>query len=198
MNDLDHEIVEKFIVAFGGLMTLKKRMPSPRPPLTVMFSYGPPGFVDERKLVRTTAELNVDVIHLEFEPGNEAAGPANIWLCEDRNGTILTWPRCDLWKDQANLFLVVPKGQDFGFAFDGSAIIRVTDLTTGSVIDEGIRHARELLGSAADRLPIGLPRVTQKESAPYLSPASGRAHTEQASRNQRRWEGRPRRGKTSA
>lgn len=169
MNDLDTAAVEKFIVAFGGLMTLRKRTPPPRARLTVMFSYGPPGLVDERALARTTAELDVDVIHLEFVPGREAEGPVNIYLCEDCNGTISTWPTCDLWTDRGSFFLVVPRGKDFGFAFDGSALIRVTDIQTGPAFDENVRHARELLGSAAARVPSGVPRVTQEEPAPYLS-----------------------------
>ncbi|MBY0282510.1 MAG: hypothetical protein K2W81_00950 [Sphingomonas sp.] len=169
MKDLDTDAVEKFIVAFGGLMTLRKRQPSPKPRLTVMFSYGPPGFVDELLLARTTAELDVDVIHLEFEPGREAEGPVNIYLCEDRNGTILTWPKCELWTDRGSFFLVVPHGKDFGFAFDGSALIRVTDIHTGPAFDENVEHARELLASAAARVPAGVPRVTQAEPAPYLS-----------------------------
>ncbi|MGY4395367.1 hypothetical protein ACVWZA_000528 [Sphingomonas sp. UYAg733] len=170
VQKLDNQVVEKFIVAFGSLMTLRKRPPSPRTRLTVMFSYGPPGFVDERDLARTVVERNLDVIHLEFEVGKEAEGPTNIYLCEDRNGMILTWPACDLWTDRGNFFLVVPKGQDFGFAFDGSALIRVTDLQTGPPFDKNVAHARELLKSAAGRVPAGLPRVTQKEPAPYLSP----------------------------
>ncbi|TPG16732.1 hypothetical protein EAH87_13880 [Sphingomonas koreensis] len=169
MNKLDIDIVEKFIVTFGGLITLRKRAPSPKPRLTVMFSYGPPGFVDEQLLARTTAELDVDVIHLEFVPGREAEGPVNIYLCEDRGGTISTWPTCDLWTDRGSFVLVVPRGKDFGFAFDGSALIRVTDIETGPAFDENVRHARELLSSAAERVPAGVPRVTQEEPAPYLS-----------------------------
>lgn len=169
MNNLDTNAVEKFIVAFSSLLVLRTPAPSPRPRLTVIFSYAPPGLVDEQNLVRTVVEQNMDVIHLEFEAGNEAAGPVNIYLCEDRNGTILTWPRCDLWTDRGSFFLVVPAGQDFGFAFDGSALIRVTDVKSDSCVDDNIKHAGELLRATAARVPAGIPRLTQETPAPYLS-----------------------------
>ncbi|TPG40591.1 hypothetical protein EAH79_11905 [Sphingomonas koreensis] len=170
MTSLDVGTVEKFLVAFGSLITLRKRAPSPKTQLTVMFSYGAPGLVDEQDLARTVEEQNIDVIHVEFEAGKEADGPTNIYLCEDRNGTILTWPRCDFWTDRGSFFLVVPKGQDFGFAFDGSALIRVTGLQTGPAFDENVKHASGLLTSAAGRVPAGITRVTQDNPAPYLSP----------------------------
>lgn len=155
---LETLIVEKFVVATGNLLTFRAPDPSDDRRNTVMLTYAPSNWVDEGDLASTTAEHDVDVIHLEFQPEREFEGPVNIKLCEDRNGTILTWPRCQLWVDQNDrLVLVVPEGQDFGFAFDGAALIRVTDLDTGVDRERGVERAKALLMSAALRVPSDLP-----------------------------------------
>ncbi len=92
-------------------------------------------------------------------------------MCEDRNGEILTSPNSDLWADRdRRIFLVVPKGQDFGFAFDGAALIRVTDLRKGPEIDRGIARARRMLMAAADKVPGGIPRMTRTVARPSEAP----------------------------
>jgi hypothetical protein len=163
MPKLNIDIVEKFVTAAQILMPFKTPDPLDERRVTVVFTYAPTGWVKESDLSNTTKEHDIDVIHLEFEPDREFEGPANIALCEDRNGTILTWPACDLWADRdQRLILLVPKDQDFGFAFDCAALIRVTDLETGTDRDRGIADARRLLMSAAWRVPNDLPRETFK------------------------------------
>lgn len=161
MLRLETDVVERFVIATGDLMQYKARVPFDQRRVTVMFTYAPPGWIKEADLARTTADENVDVIHLEFAPGEEIDGPVNIALCEDRNGEILTWAKCDLWADEDDrLFLVVPKGQDFGFAFDGVALVRVTEGPTGAKLRKGVARARKLLRSAAWRVPVDIPRNT--------------------------------------
>jgi hypothetical protein len=163
MIKLNLDIVEKFVIAAGSLMPFKAPVPFDDRRVTVMFTYAPPGWVTEEDLSGLTAEQDIDLIHLEFEPDREFEGPVNIALCEDRNGTILTWPECHLWADRdQRLVLLVPKDQDFGFSFDGVALIRVTDLETGPDRDRGIADARKLLMSAAWRVPNDIPRNTRE------------------------------------
>lgn len=147
--ELNSREVIKFVKAVGKLMQFK---PSPRNDerrMTIMFSYGPQGWVNGPLLASATEEQDMDMIHLEFEPRRETEGPVNILLCEDRNGTILTWPKCGLWADRdPRSFLLVPEGQDFGFASDGAALVCVTDLDTGPQRALGIARARALLKQA--------------------------------------------------
>lgn len=172
MQRLDTKKAEKFVIATSALMQFKAPPAVDDRRTTVMFSFGIPGWVTERDLASSTAELDMDVIHLEFEPGSEGAGPTNIVMSEDRNGEILAWPTCDLWADRDHrIFLVVPRGQDFGFAFDGAALIRVTDLQTGAEIRRGITRAKRMLMSAAGKVPAGMPRLTRTVARP--SAASG-------------------------
>lgn len=162
MQRLDTTKAERFVIATSALMQFKAPPPQDDRRTTVMFSFAIPGWVTETDLASSTAELDMDVIHLEFEPGAESAGPRNIALCEDRNGEILTWPACDLWADRhQRIFLVVPKGQDFGFAYDGAALVRVTDLRTGAEMVRGMARANRMLMSAAKKVPGGIPRMTR-------------------------------------
>lgn len=169
MLKLDADIVEKFVIATVGLMPFKAPVADDQRRVTVVFTYAPAGWLTEEDLAGTTAEHDIDVIHLEFEPGREFEGPVNMALSEDRNGSILTWPECHLWADlDQRLILLVPKGQDFGFAFDGAALIRVTDLETGPDRDRGIADARKLLMSGAWKVPNEVPRTVlefQRRSA---------------------------------
>lgn len=163
MLRLNLDIVEKFVVAAGDLMCFKAQVPFDKRRITVMFTYAPPGWVSEEDLTANTSEHDLDLIHLEFEPGREFEGPVNIALCENRNGTILTWPQCNLCTElDGRIVLLVPKDQDFGFAFDGVALVRVTDLETGAKRGRGIMQARELLMSVAWRVPSGLPLTTRE------------------------------------
>lgn len=163
MPKLNIDIVEKFVVAAGALLRFKDPVPSDQRRVTVMFTYAPAGWVSEEGLAENTSEHDLDFVHLEFEPGREFVGPVNIALCEDRNGTILTWPQCNLWADHdKRLILLVSEDQDFGFAFDGVALVRVTDLATGEDRERGIAQARELLMSAAWRVPNEMPHTTRE------------------------------------
>lgn len=167
MQRLDTKKAERFVIATSALMQFKAPPPQDDRRTTVMFSFAIPGWVTETDLASSTAELDMDVIHLEFEPGSESAGPRNIALCEDRNGEILTWPTCDLWADRhQRIFLVVPKGQDFGFAYDGAALVRVTDLQTGAEMVRGMARAKRMLMSAAKKVPGGIPRMTRTVARP--------------------------------
>jgi hypothetical protein len=174
MQRLDTKTAEKFVIATSALMQFKAPAQLDDRRTTVMFSFGIPGRMTERDLASSTAELDLDVVHLEFEPGSEAAGPTNLALSEDRNGEILTWPRCDLWADEdRRIFLVVPSGKDFGFAYDGAALVRVTDLSTGAEMDRGIMRARRMLMSAARKVPGALNRMTRTVARPSGRPGDG-------------------------
>lgn len=149
MPELNTDIVERFVGATTALLTIGERLRSDHMKTTVLFSHGTPGWVTERDLALINAEEDLDCVHLQFEPEREAEGPVNVMLCENRDGTILTWPLCDLWSDGGGVLLVVPKNQDFGFAHDGAALVRVTGLTTGAATDRGVALAKDLVVMAA-------------------------------------------------
>lgn len=160
---LEIEIVEKFVMATGAIMTQCWPEPDAARRVTVTFTYAPTGWLDERDLAYTAAQHHVDVVHLEFDPDREFGGPANFALSEESDGAIHTWPRCRLWANaDRRIVLIVPEGQDFGFGYDGAALVRVTDLETGRKIEEGAERARNLLMAAALRVPSDAPRVRQE------------------------------------
>lgn len=120
---------------------------------TVMLMAGP---VNNAMARRDSAALAMrtgkDVVYLEFERGKAAKGPKNLIVFEMSNGELTTWDRCTLWSRPDNLLTVIlPRGRDFAFGFDGVGIRRMTGAPTENLAP-GFAAAKAELVAVANRM----------------------------------------------
>jgi hypothetical protein len=120
--------------------------------ILVMFSFGPAGGrpgVDDH-LARADAEWKA-IVHLEFKPGKERDGPCNVVVVTQLDGKWRSWPKCDLWSDSdmsgtgRNVAtIIMPKGENFCFTYDGADLWIVPGRPTDSFAI-GVARARKNL-----------------------------------------------------
>lgn len=141
-----------FMQAAASLLLCPFEDEGPREYILVMFSYGPPGRRPDLDdlLAIANAEWKA-IIHLEFEVGKESDGPCNVVVVTQHEGKWRGWAKCDLWSDtdvedtpNESVTIIMPKGEDFCFTYDGADLWRVPGRPTDS-FEDGVARARKNL-----------------------------------------------------
>ena len=150
----DTHTASKFAIATGALMLCEPESGTGGDAPKTMFCAGPLGVSKARLGFRKLAiERSLDVVYLEFQPGQELKGPRNVVVFQHRDGGLRTWANCALWSaDSLNAFLIVPKKQNFCFCFDGAALIPLRGSPPRGVLEDGVLLANSQLRAAVGRL----------------------------------------------
>lgn len=143
----------------------------PDPDPTVLFLAGPANNAMAR---RDTAALAMrtgkDIVYLEFERGATSKGPKNVVVFEMNDGELTTWARCALWsRGQHQLTVIVPRGRDFAFGYDGIGIRRMTGVPTEDLVPGFAAAKAELMAIAGRMTPAVFDEI--KTVATHIFPA---------------------------
>lgn len=155
-KEIDTQVAMNFVISLGTMIGME-RLPDPVPnPRPVMFSFntrGQKNGLDDQDLKRSSSEEGCDIICLTFEPGREHDGPANITICEEREGEIIVWANCSPWSMSAQgPFILVADGADVGFAYDGTSIVMTWEVPQDQRA-ERVKAGRELLRRMSQCVP---------------------------------------------
>lgn len=140
-----------FIVAAGALLTVA---PAPDAEYldepSLMFLSGPSNIRrairDAKAVAKRTGK---DVILLQFLAGSEITGPNNVVVFEHRDRGFIEWKRCRAWSRETGSMIVIPDGAGFGFAYDGSSMVRIPHGFSRDELADGfeIAEIRILVGA---------------------------------------------------
>lgn len=149
------QLTVPFIVAAGALLTVP---PEPDAEYldepSLMFLTGPSNIRRARRDAEAVAKRSAkDVILLQFIAGSEGLGPQNIVVFEHRVREFIEWKRCRAWSAESGSMIVIPDGADFGFAYDGSRMVRIAHAMQREQLDAGFEIAEI-------RIMIGARRAT--------------------------------------
>jgi hypothetical protein len=117
--------------------------------INVVFTYGPAnGRPTVSDTMTAARKVRKAFIHLEFVVGRESDGPSNVVVVTAPNGKWNSWPACDIWSDfhdtATGMYpatIIMPKGEDFCFSYDGVDLFLVPGRPTADFL-LGVERAR--------------------------------------------------------
>jgi hypothetical protein len=170
----DLETAQEFLISTGMLMSIEPERSLPQRPATVIFSCGLRNDVAEhRGALMEARRRGMDIIRMEFDPGQESRGPVNTVVYERQGRKLQVWKECILWvHERGGPVVMVPTKAEYGFVYDATDLVRIDRGKIGPAeLMAGAARAMAMLRRAVLLTPSKLAKTrvlwTEDNSAPH-------------------------------